>query len=60
VREFVKGLLGGIGLGCGTVLIQEQFTECFIKNGAVSLNLFLGHERVFLASLSISALVVFI
>ena len=60
MRELVEGLLGCVCLGRGTVLVEEQLTEGLVENGTVPLDLILGHQRVVLAGLAITTLVILI
>ena len=60
MRELIEGLLGGVGLGRGTVLVEEQLTEGLVEDGTVPLNLILGYQGVILAGFTISALVILI
>ena len=60
MRELIEGLLGGVGLGRGTVLVEEQLTEGLVKDGTVPLNLILGDQGVILAGFPITTLVILI
>jgi len=60
VRELIEGLLGGVCLGRGTVLVEEQLTEGLVEDGTVPLDLILGHQRVILAGFAITTLVILI
>ena len=60
MRELIEGLLGGVGLGRGTVLVEEQLTEGLVEDGTVPLNLILGDQGVILAGFPITTLVILI
>lgn len=60
MRELIEGLLGGVGLGRSTVLVEEQFTEGLVEDGTVPLNLILGDQGVILAGFPITTLVILI
>ena len=60
MRELIEGLLGGVGLGRGTVLVEEQLTEGLVEDGTVPLDLILGDQGVILAGFAITTLVILI
>ena len=60
MRELIEGLLGGVGLGRGTVLVEEQLTEGLVEDGTVPLDLILGDQGVILAGFPITTLVILI
>ena len=60
MRELIEGLLGGVGLGRGTVLVEEQLTEGLVEDGTVPLDLILSYQGVILAGFAITTLVILI
>ena len=60
MRELIEGLLGGVCLGRGIVLVEEQLSKGLVEDGTVPLDLILGHQGVILASFAITTLVILI
>ena len=60
MRELIESLLGGVGLGRGTVLVEEQLTEGLVEDGTVPLDLILSHQRIILAGFAITTFVILI